>query len=163
METLQVGTPPLLAILADDHRKTELLDLLRSFGEELKNVTLLATRDTGNLVRSRVGTDVALVESGSRGGALQIAALVVEGAVSAVVALHRPSMMPEENVGTMALRQVCDIHDAPFASNPATAHAVVAALVRQNRCGQGPSAPDDWTLAGRARASATIPSISRVK
>jgi len=163
METLQVGTPPLLAILADDHRKAELLELLRSYREDLGGVTLLATRDTGNLIRSRLGTDVALVESGSRGGVLQIAALVVEGAVSAVVALHQPSMVTEENAGTIALRQVCEIHDVAFASNLATADAVVAALVRQNRCEQELSGPDNRALAGSAHASSTILSVSSMK
>ena len=160
METLQVGTTPLLAILADDHRKAELLDVLRSYCGDLKYMTLLATRDTGNLVRSRLGMDVALVQSGSRGGALQIAALVVEGAVSAVVALHRPSMMPEENVGTMALRQGCDIHDVPFASNLATADAVLAALVRRHS-EKRLSGLGNWAEFERTTAGTTTHSVSR--
>jgi len=152
---------PLLAVLADNHRKSELLHLLRSWRGELEGVTVLATRDTGNLVRSRLGLDVALVEAGSRGGALQIAALVIEGAVSAVVALHRPSMTPEEDAGTIALRQVCDIHDVAFASSLATADAIVAALVRQNSCRQGLSALDGFVAAGNALMSTSIRSVSR--
>ena len=131
METLRVGTGPRLAVIADDNKKTELIDLLRTWRAELESVRLVATRDTGNLIRSRLALDVELVEAGSRGGAYQIAARVVQGHVDAVVDLQQPSLTPASNGGTMALRQVCDIHDVTFASNLATADAVIASVVRR--------------------------------
>lgn len=151
----------MLAVLADDYRKAELVDLLRSWSSDLGDVTLLATRDTGNLIRSRLELDVALVESGSRGGALQIAALVVEGVVSAVVALQQPSLMPDGNVGTMALRQICDVHDVSFASNLATADAAIAAIVLHATGPQEPGGAVDWFKSDRERGGATINSVSR--
>ena len=127
---LQASRAPVLALLADDQRQPELLDLLRRWSDELDGATLLATRDTGNLIRSRLGVDVALVESGARGGALQMAALAVEGVVAAVVALHAPSLKPEENAGTFSLRQACDIHNIAYASSLATAEAILSNLLR---------------------------------
>ncbi len=119
----------LVVVLADDQGKSEVIDLLRTWRERLEPVRFVATRDTGNLIRSRLGLDVELVESGGCGGACQLAALVVTGVAEAAIVLCKPSLHAEQNVATVALRRVCDIHNVPFASNPATANAVLGWLV----------------------------------
>ena len=119
----------LVVVLADDQGKSEVIDLLRTWRERLEPVRFVATRDTGNLIRSRLGLNVDLVESGSRGGACQLAALVVTGIAEAAIVLCEPSLHAEQNAATMALHRVCDIHNVPFASNPATADAVLGWLV----------------------------------
>ena len=129
MDTLHVRTVPLLAVLADDYKKSELIELLRPCCGDLDVVRLVATRDTGNLIRSRLGLDVELVEAGARGGAFQIAALVVEGVVDGVIALHQTGLTLGDDAGMLAVRRMCEIHDVACATNAATARAVLSSLV----------------------------------
>ena len=153
----------MLAVIADDNMKADLIELIRSWRSELEFARIVATRDTGNLIRSRLGIDVELVEAGTRGGVVQIASRVIQGAVVAVVALHQPSLMPEWNAGTMALRQVCDIHNVAFASNRATADAVIAAVVLQGSPSSECDGAADWFAPDRQSVGVTIHSVSRVK
>ena len=131
-----------VVVLADDQGKSEVIDLLRAWRERLEPVRFVATRDTGNLVRSRLGLDVELVESGAWGGACQLAALVVTGVAEAAIVLCKASLHAEQNVTTVALHRVCDIHNVPFASNVATANAVLGWLIGNPN--------EDTVLEGRA-------------
>ncbi|MBN1855906.1 MAG: hypothetical protein JW846_03025 [Dehalococcoidia bacterium] len=126
-----------MAVLADDQSKSDLITLLRAWRSRLDSVRFVATRDTANILHSRLGLDVARVESRARGGACELAALVISGSVSAVLVLREASMQLEGDVMIATLHRVCDIHGVPFASNRATAEAVLNWVVG-NATGHSP-------------------------
>jgi methylglyoxal synthase len=69
----------IVALIAHDAKKEDLLQLVKSHKEELFNITLIATRSTGQLVRARTEFPVTLLQSGPLGGDQQIGALVAKG------------------------------------------------------------------------------------
>ncbi len=129
MDSLNSTSPMMLAVLADDQSKSDAIELLKTWRTRIEAWKLVATRETGNLIEARLGLDVELVESGARGGAYQIASLVVSGRMAAVIGLSQRSSRTGESVALSALREVCDIHNVPYASNGATAEAVMTWLL----------------------------------
>lgn len=129
MEARSLTSPMVLVVLADDQSKSDAIEVLRVWRSRIESWKIVATRETGNLIEARLGLDVDLVESGTRGGAYQIAALVVSEDVAAVIGLSQRSPKAGESVALSAIREVCDIHNVPYASNTATAEAVMAWLL----------------------------------
>jgi methylglyoxal synthase len=128
-----------VSVLADDRRRSDVVTLLRAWRDRLDLVQFIAARDTANILRSRLGLDVARVESLSRGGACELAALVISSSVSAALVLRQPALQIEADAMTAALHHVCDISGVPIASNRATAEAVLS-------CGLSPMRPEAPSL-----------------
>ena len=117
-----------LALIAHDSKKEDMVSLLKSHRNELARLDLVATRSTGQLIQSRVGLSVTLMQSGPHGGDQQIGALVANGDVRAVIFLRDPLMAQPHEPDISALLRVCDVHDVPLATNLATAEAVLHLL-----------------------------------
>ncbi|MFW6056958.1 MAG: methylglyoxal synthase [Chloroflexota bacterium] len=129
MELPSTPSRMVLVVLADDESKSDAIEVLRTWRSRIESWKIVATRETGNLIEARLALDVELVESGARGGTYQIAALVVSKQVAAVIGLSQRLSRTAETVALTALREVCDIHNVPYASNTATAEAVMAWLL----------------------------------
>jgi methylglyoxal synthase len=114
-----------LALIAHDARKEDMVQLVKAHGEELGKVNLVATRSTGQLVKSRTRLPVTLVQSGPLGGDQQIGAMVANGEVDAVIFLRDPLTAHPHEPDVSALLRVCDAHSVPLATNVATAEAVL--------------------------------------
>ena len=117
-----------LALIAHDSKKEDMVSLLKSHRNELARLDLVATRSTGQLIQSRVGLSVTLMQSGPHGGDQQIGALVANGDVRAVIFLRDPLMAQPHEPDISALLRICDVHDVPLATNLATAEAVLHLL-----------------------------------
>lgn len=117
-----------LALIAHDSKKEDLLHLVKVHQEELAELELIATRGSGQLIQSRVGLPVTLVQSGPRGGDQQIGALVVNSSVKAVIFLRDPLMAQPHEPDISALLRICDVHNVPLATNLASAEAVLHIL-----------------------------------
>lgn len=117
-----------IGFVAHDGKKQELVSLLKRYRKELEGFELVATRDTGKLIEARTGLTVGLMESAVRGGEHQLGAMVVEGSVRAVVFLLDPMVGGGWDAGASGLQRLCDLYDVPFASNRATAEAVLTKL-----------------------------------
>jgi methylglyoxal synthase len=122
----------LVALVAHDGRKHELVELVRSCLEELRFEHLIATEGTGRLIES-FDLDVELVSTGPFGGDLQIGALVASGEVKLVVFLRDPLAAHPHEPDIHALMKVCDVHRVPLATNLATAMLCIHALAGQRR------------------------------
>jgi len=118
-----------VALTAHDSKKEEMVRFARAHRGSLAQVRLVATRHTGQLVEGRTGLTVTLLESGSRGGDLQIGALVASGALSAVIFLRDPLMAQPHEPDATPLMRVCDVHNVPIATNLACAEAVLRCLL----------------------------------
>lgn len=114
------------AIIAHDGKKAEMVRFLTDHHEFLKgnDVELVATGTTGTHVE-RAGLEVRKVASGPRGGDAQIAAMVTEGQISAVFFFRDPLDRHPHEPDIAMLMRLCDVHDVPLATNPATAELII--------------------------------------
>jgi methylglyoxal synthase len=120
------STPSLvLAVIAHDRKKEDLLRLVRSHRPQLDGLRLVATRATGLVLQQEIDVDIELVDSGPEGGDLQIGARVVEQQVDALIFLRDPSTAHPHEPDIQALLKVCDIHGIPVATNLASAEIVL--------------------------------------
>lgn len=115
-----------LAIIAHDGKKAEMVRFLTDHNEFLhrNDVQLVATCTTGTHVE-RAGLEVHKVASGPRGGDAQIAAMVTEGSVNAVFFFRDPLDRHPHEPDIAMLMRICDVHDVPLATNPATAELII--------------------------------------
>jgi methylglyoxal synthase len=120
-----------LALIAHDSKKEDMICLVKAHRKELGELSLVATRGTGQLIQSRVGLPVTLMHSGSHGGDQQIGALVANGEVRAVIFLRDPLMALSHEPDISALLRVCDVHNVPLATNLVTAEAVLHLLLER--------------------------------
>jgi methylglyoxal synthase len=114
-----------LALIAHDSKKEDMVSLVRAHQQELTEINLVATKSTGKMIQSETSLPVTLMQSGPHGGDQQIGALVANGDVRAVIFLRDPMMAQSHEPDITALLRICDVHDAPLATNLATAEAVL--------------------------------------
>jgi methylglyoxal synthase len=114
-----------LAMVAHDAKKDDMVDLIKAHKEELAEVDLVATRDTGQLIQKRIGLPVTLLQSGPLGGDQQIGALIASEEVDAVIFLRDPLTADPSEPDVSPLARLCDVHNVPLATNLATVEAVL--------------------------------------
>lgn len=115
-----------LAIIAHDGKKAEMVSFLMGNIDFLKreNITIVATGTTGSHVET-AGLEVEKMLSGPLGGDAQIATMVAEGEIDLVIFFRDPlDKHPHEPDINMLLR-LCDVHNIPLATNPATASRIL--------------------------------------
>ena len=117
-----------LALIANDSKKDDMVRLIKAHQQELAEMELVATGDTGQLIQGRTGLHVTLMQSSLHGGVQQIGASVANGNVKAVVFLRDPLKAQSQDPDMLALMRICDVHDVPVATNIATAEAVLHLL-----------------------------------
>jgi methylglyoxal synthase len=117
-----------LALIAHDEKKDDLVIFVRKHLELLERCHLVATLTTGTLLREAVGVHVDTVVSGPQGGDLQIGARIVDGFVDAVIFFRDPLTAHPHDPDIQAVLKVCDVHDVPLATNPASADLLIRGL-----------------------------------
>ncbi len=124
---------PILALIAHDVKKEDVVLLVKAHKRELADIDLVATRGTGQIIQARTGLPVTLMQSGPLGGDQQIGALVSNGDVKAVIFIRDPLMAHPHEPDVSALLRVCDVHNVPLATNIASAEAVLHLLFENPR------------------------------
>ncbi len=115
-----------VALIAHDGKKDDLVDFVKAHQAWFKTLELVGTGTTGDRV-AELGLPVRRLASGPHGGDAQIAALITEGLLDAVVFFRDPmGKHPHEPDVNMLLRQ-CDVHNVALATNRATAELLVQA------------------------------------
>jgi methylglyoxal synthase len=117
-----------LALIAHDNRKVDLIAWATYNRDTLARFRLVGTRHTARLAREKVGLPVEELLSGPEGGDAQIAALVATGKVTAVFFFVDPRSAQPHDPDIRALLRVCNVHNAPLATNLATADLMIHAL-----------------------------------
>ncbi|HEY7666708.1 MAG TPA: methylglyoxal synthase [Actinomycetota bacterium] len=117
-----------IALIAHDEKKDDLVIFVRKHQEQLERCHLVATLTTGTLLREAVGIHVDTVVSGPQGGDLQIGARIVDGFVDAVIFFRDPLTAHPHDPDIQAVLKVCDVHDVPLATNPASADLLIRGL-----------------------------------
>lgn len=120
---------PTIALIAHDGKKPDMVALVKDNLAFLGAYELVATGHTGELVRD-AGLEVHRFLSGPKGGDAQIAAEVATGRCHAVIFLRDPLGMHPHDPDISMLMRVCDVHNVPLATNPATARLIIEGLGR---------------------------------
>ncbi len=117
------------AIIAHDGKKADMVRFLTDHNDFLvkSKVNLVATGTTGMHVEN-AGLEVTKVASGPKGGDAQIAAMVTEGKMDAVLFFRDPLDKHPHEPDIAMLMRICDVHNVPLATNPATADMIIAGL-----------------------------------
>jgi methylglyoxal synthase len=119
-----------VALIAHDEQKPELVEFARRHADALREFDLAATGTTGKRLAEETDLDVERKGSGPLGGDLQIGAEVAEDRLDAIVFLRDPLTAQAHEPDISALLRICDVHDTPLATNPASAEFVVKGLAR---------------------------------
>jgi methylglyoxal synthase len=139
---------PVLALIAHNALKDDLLRLVRAHRSMLSGFRLAATRTSGRVLAEELGIEVELVGSGPLGGDLQIAARIVDGLIDAVIFLRDPLTSHPHEPDIQALLKVCDVHRVPVATNLASAEILLHFLAGHVRAVE--------FLAGHVRSSEEV-------
>ncbi|MBY0515885.1 MAG: methylglyoxal synthase [Bacteriovoracaceae bacterium] len=113
-----------IALIAHDGKKAELIAFVKDNKSFFQRYNLIATSTTGKHVQL-TGLKVKRYLSGPLGGDAQIAALVATGKCQAVIFMRDPLGMHPHEPDIYTLLRICDVHNVPLATNPATAQMVV--------------------------------------
>ena len=119
-----------LALIAHDGCKDRMVRWAERNRDWLARCRLLATGTTGARIAQQCPElEITRMQSGPRGGDLQVGALIVDGQVDALVFfVDTLSAMPHD-VDVKALMRVAVLYDVPLALNEATAQCAVASLL----------------------------------
>lgn len=118
-----------IAIIAHDGKKAEMVQFLMDHKALFlnPNISLVATGTTGKKAK-KAGFKVTPFLSGPLGGDAQIAARVAEEKTKMVIFFRDPLAKHPHEPDISMLMRLCDVHNVPLATNPATAEILVKNL-----------------------------------
>ena len=119
---------PRIALIAQDKKKDDMVNLAAEYSDFLRGCTLMATGTTGARLANEVGLTIERKHSGPFGGDLQIGAELVEGNLDCVIFLRDPMTPQPHEPDINALVRACDVHNVACATNLATAHLLLTQL-----------------------------------
>jgi methylglyoxal synthase len=138
-------TRPVVALVAHDRRKDEMVEWALYNRGTLSDCTLYATRTTGLTLESAVDAKITLLLSGPMGGDAQLGALIAEGKIDVVIFFWDPLMPQPHDVDVKALLRLAVLHDVPIACNRSSADYLISSPLfgipekyRQDRSRAGP-------------------------
>ena len=118
---------PTIALVAHDSCKPALLALARDYESDLKDCELVATRHTGYMLASHTKLQpTRTLESGPLGGDLELASLVVNGGIDALIFLCDTTQTHPHQSDINALLRISTLYDIPLATNITTAKLVLS-------------------------------------
>lgn len=120
-----------IAIIAHDGKKAEMVAFLRNHLDFLndKKIELVATGTTGKHAID-AGLNVQCMLSGPNGGDAQIAAMVASHDIDIVFFFRDPLGKHPHEPDIAMLMRICDVHNIPLATNPATAELVLKGYLK---------------------------------
>ena len=118
-----------IALIAHDGKKAEMVQFLNEHRDALhqKKINLVSTGTTGEKVK-KAGFEVHALLSGPMGGDAQIAARVAQGQCDMVLFFRDPLDRHPHEPDILMLMRLCDVHNIPLATNPATAELLIKAV-----------------------------------
>ena len=116
-----------IALIAHDGKKPEMVNFAVKNKAVLQKANLIATGTTGSHLEA-AGFSVKPMLSGPKGGDAQIAALLAVGELEMVIFFRDPLDKHPHEPDVQMLMRLCDVHDIPLATNPATAQLLMDGL-----------------------------------
>ena len=119
-----------VALVAHDKMKARLCEFANHNREALSRLDLAATATTARHLFEQAGLQVARsVASGPLGGDLAIGSLITTGNIRAVFFFKDPLTAQAHQADIEALSRLCDVHNIPIATNPASAEGLLKGLL----------------------------------
>ena len=117
---------PVIALVAHDAKKDDLVEWVGRHLSELRRATLFATGTTGRRVLDRhPKLDLTCLKSGPLGGDQQLGAMIAEGRLDALIFFVDPLTPLPHDVDVKALMRLAIVYNLPMALNAATADHVM--------------------------------------
>lgn len=116
-----------IALIAHDGMKPEMVQFVQENKHLLSRIKLVATGTTGGHVEN-AGLAVERLMSGPKGGDAQIASRIAEHKIDAVFFFRDPLDKHPHEPDIQMLMRLCDVHDIPLATNPASATLLLKGL-----------------------------------
>lgn len=117
-----------IAIIASDTKKELMTEFCIAYQGILCKHDLCATDATGKYISEATGLNIDCVMSGMRGGIEQIASRIAFNEIDLLLFFRNTIAAPEYKEAEHNILRLCDIYNVPFATNIATAEALILAL-----------------------------------
>ena len=119
-----------IALIAHDSKKELMVQFCTAYCRILSQHKLVATGTTGKMIAEATGLQVQRFLAGVQGGDQQIASRIACNEVDLLLIFRDPiNALPSEQK-LMTLLRLCDVHNIPFATNIATAEALIRGVER---------------------------------
>lgn len=118
--------PKVIALIAHDNKKQDLVDWARFNLDTLTRYHLVATGTTGGILERELGFPVEKLSSGPLGGDQQIGAKIVQGDIDLVVFFWDPLEPHPHDVDVKALLRIAVVYDIPMACNRSSADFIIS-------------------------------------
>lgn len=117
-----------VALIAHDGKKAEMVSFILQNKAVVEKLNLYATGTTGKHIEE-AGFKVHKLLSGPIGGDAQIATMVAEKKVDMVIFFRNPLDKHPHEPDVQMLMRLCDVHNIPLATNPASAGLFLKGIV----------------------------------
>lgn len=114
-----------IALIAHDNKKQEIVEWALKNKEILKNYDLCGTGHTAKLIAEATGLLVDALLPGPMGGDQQTGARIAEGKIDTVVFFWDPLSAQPHDPDVKALLRIAVVYDIPIATNKSTADCVI--------------------------------------
>ena len=119
-----------IAVIAHDGKKADMVAFIMKRLDFFRKVDVMATGTTGKHIE-HAGLDVNCLKSGPLGGDAQIASLISNGEIDAVVFFIDPLGLHPHQVDVNMLLRICNVYNIPLATNYSTASLVISGLEKK--------------------------------
>jgi len=109
-----------IALIAHDGKKADLVSFILQNKDVIEKCSLYGTGTTSSHIKN-AGFDIKALLSGPLGGDAQIAALLATGEIDIVIFFRDPLDKHPHEPDVQMLMRLCDVHNIPLATNPASA------------------------------------------
>lgn len=117
-----------IALIAHDKKKHDMINLAVEFKDILANHDLVATGTTGTMVMGETGLKVTRMKSGPLGGDQQIGSMIADNKLDLVIFLRDPLTAQPHEPDVSALLRLCDVQNIPLATNVNSARIILKAI-----------------------------------
>jgi len=119
-----------IAVIAHEGKKADMVAFIMKRLDFFRKVDVMATGTTGKHIE-HAGLDVNCLKSGPLGGDAQIASLISDGEIDAVVFFIDPLGLHPHQVDVNMLLRICNVYNIPLATNYSTASLVISGLKKK--------------------------------
>ena len=117
-----------IAIIASDSKKELMTEFCIAYQGILCKHNLYATDATGKYISDATGLDIECVMSGTQGGVEQLSSRIAFNEIDLLLYFRNTIAAPRFKESEYDILRLCDIYNVPFATNIATAEALILAL-----------------------------------